>query len=89
MPRADEDLNARLPEGWSQKPDTTTGRKFYIDHNTRSTSWALPEDFIKGIDEERKERQMKREAILRKRKDDAMVLEKRKRKRNENCSTWV
>ncbi len=75
---ADEDLNARLPEGWESRLDTTTGRKFYIDHNTRSTSWALPEDFIKGIDEERKERQMKREAILRKRKDDAMVLEKEK-----------
>ena len=75
---ADEDLSARLPEGWESRLDTTTGRTFYIDHNMRSTSWALPDDFVKVVDEERKERQTKREAILQKRKDDAVIREKEK-----------
>ena len=76
---ADEDLSARLPEGWESRLDTTTGRTFYIDHNMRSTSWALPDDFVKVVDEERKERQTKREAILQKRKDDAVIREKGER----------
>ena len=29
--------------GWESRTDTTTGRTFYIDHNTRTTSWSLPE----------------------------------------------
>ena len=32
-----------LPQGWESRTDTTTGRTFYIDHNTRTTSWSLPE----------------------------------------------
>ena len=32
-----------LPPGWESRTDTTTGRTFYIDHNTRTTSWSLPE----------------------------------------------
>ena len=75
---ADEDLSARLPEGWESRLDTTTGRTFYIDHNTRSTSWALPDDFVKVINEEKKERQTRREAILQRRKDDAVIREKEK-----------
>ena len=31
-----------LPPGWESRTDTTTGRTFYIDHNTRTTSWTLP-----------------------------------------------
>lgn len=31
-----------LPPGWESRTDATTGRTFYIDHNTRTTSWTLP-----------------------------------------------
>ena len=31
-----------LPAGWEGRLDTVTGRTFYIDHNTRTTSWSLP-----------------------------------------------
>ena len=34
---------SELPPGWESRKDTTTGRTFYIDHNTRTTSWTLPE----------------------------------------------
>lgn len=31
-----------LPDGWEARVDPTTGRTFYIDHNTRTTSWMPP-----------------------------------------------
>lgn len=31
-----------LPEGWEARVDPATGRTFYIDHNTRTTSWLPP-----------------------------------------------
>ena len=30
-----------LPKGWERKL-TTTGRVYYVDHNTHTTSWILP-----------------------------------------------
>ena len=42
---------SELPPGWESRKDTTTGRTFYIDHNTRTTSWALPEFAIGRSDE--------------------------------------
>ena len=34
-----------LPPGWESRTDTTSGRTFYIDHNTRTTSWTLPAEY--------------------------------------------
>ena len=31
-----------LPPGWESRLDPVTGRTFYIDHNTKTTSWTLP-----------------------------------------------
>jgi len=32
-----------LPAGWEEMTEPDTGRKFYIDHNTRTTSWERPQ----------------------------------------------
>ncbi|CAL5013070.1 unnamed protein product [Urochloa decumbens] len=35
--------NARsLPPGWEERFDSVTGKSFYIDHNTRTTTWEHP-----------------------------------------------
>ncbi|KAI4992426.1 hypothetical protein ZWY2020_051843 [Hordeum vulgare] len=31
-----------LPPGWEERFDSVTGKSFYIDHNTRTTSWEHP-----------------------------------------------
>ena len=31
-----------LPPGWEMKIDPSTGRPFFIDHNTRNTTWNDP-----------------------------------------------
>jgi len=31
-----------LPDGWEEMTDQTTGRKFYIDHATKTTTWERP-----------------------------------------------
>ncbi|KAG9248149.1 hypothetical protein BJ878DRAFT_538659 [Calycina marina] len=36
-----EDAQGRLPAGWERKEDNL-GRKYYVDHNTRTTSWNRP-----------------------------------------------
>lgn len=35
-------FNEPLPPGWDQRLDAPTGRYFYIDHNTKSTTWDDP-----------------------------------------------
>jgi hypothetical protein len=39
----------RLPSGWEERVDAKKGRKYYVDHNTGSTSWEPPSaaDFAK------------------------------------------
>ena len=32
-----------LPSGWTRGVDQGSGRTFYIDHNSRTTSWVRPE----------------------------------------------
>lgn len=32
-----------LPEGWERRVDAQTGREYYLDHATRTTSWFPPE----------------------------------------------
>jgi E3 ubiquitin-protein ligase NEDD4 len=36
-----EDSLGRLPAGWERKEDNL-GRTYYVDHNTRATSWSRP-----------------------------------------------
>lgn len=43
QPRAHEIAELPLPEGWEEARDYD-GRVFYIDHNTRQTSWIDPRD---------------------------------------------
>ena len=33
---------AGLPPGWEERTDPTSGRKFYIDHINKNTSWEFP-----------------------------------------------
>ncbi|OBT42827.1 E3 ubiquitin-protein ligase hulA [Pseudogymnoascus sp. WSF 3629] len=37
-----EDAQGRLPAGWERREDNV-GRTYYVDHNTRSTSWVRPQ----------------------------------------------
>jgi len=37
-----------LPDGWEEMTDATTGRKFYIDHATQTTTWERPTASISG-----------------------------------------
>lgn len=36
-----EDSQGRLPPGWERREDNL-GRTYYVDHNTRTTTWARP-----------------------------------------------
>lgn len=36
-----EDVQGRLPPGWERREDNL-GRTYYVDHNTRTTSWNRP-----------------------------------------------
>lgn len=31
-----------LPEGWEVRLDESTGRYYFVDHNTRTTQWKHP-----------------------------------------------
>lgn len=33
---------APLPQGWEKRSDAVTGKTYYIDHNTRTTTWEHP-----------------------------------------------
>ena len=37
-----ENDDDRLPPGWEKAVDSRTGRTYYIDHNTKTTSWKHP-----------------------------------------------
>ena len=40
------DDTIELPDGWEPRV-TKEGRKFYVDHNTKSTHWELPKALVK------------------------------------------
>lgn len=44
-----------LPPGWEMRYDTY-GRRYYVDHNTRSTSWERPQPLPPGWEERRDSR---------------------------------
>lgn len=35
-------IEGPLPPGWEKRKDPTTNKAFYIDHNTRKTTWDHP-----------------------------------------------
>jgi hypothetical protein len=42
---------AALPSGWEERQDAH-GRIYYVDHNTRTTTWRRPtSDHIQALDE--------------------------------------
>ncbi len=41
-PTAPAAATARLPAGWEEATDPATGRPFFIDHNTKRTTWSRP-----------------------------------------------
>lgn len=49
-----EDQQGRLPAGWERREDNL-GRTYYVDHNTRTTSWNRPT--AAGVVEERNDRE--------------------------------
>ncbi|EFQ35019.1 HECT-domain-containing protein [Colletotrichum graminicola] len=49
-----EDAQGRLPAGWERREDNL-GRTYYVDHNTRTTSWNRPT--VAGAAEQRNDRE--------------------------------
>lgn len=49
-----EDAQGRLPAGWERREDNL-GRTYYVDHNTRTTSWNRPS--ANGVGETRSDRE--------------------------------
>ncbi|KAF5567678.1 hypothetical protein H9Q69_009168 [Fusarium xylarioides] len=49
-----EDAQGRLPAGWERREDNL-GRTYYVDHNTRTTSWNRPT--ASGAQEQRNDRE--------------------------------
>lgn len=45
-----EDQYGRLPPGWERKTDNL-GRTYYVDHNTRTTTWSRPNSNISENDQ--------------------------------------
>ena len=43
---ADWKNDGTLPPGWEEALDPETGHKFFIDHNTQTTSWVDPRDIF-------------------------------------------
>ncbi|KAH8596365.1 ubiquitin ligase [Bisporella sp. PMI_857] len=50
-----EDQHGRLPAGWERREDNL-GRTYYVDHNTRSTSWNRPSASTDSRETQRNER---------------------------------
>jgi len=45
-----EDAQGRLPAGWERREDHL-GRTYYVDHNTRATTWIRPNDSVSAADQ--------------------------------------
>ena len=39
-------LKQGLPQGWEKRLDSTTGRFYYVDHNTKTTHWNPPTSWL-------------------------------------------
>eukprot|EP00038_Savillea_parva_P019258 m.26928 g.26928 ORF g.26928 m.26928 type:complete len:777 (+) comp4360_c0_seq1:277-2607(+) len=51
LERGTWDDDGTLPPNWEELIDPGTGRQYYVDHNTKTTSWVDPRDvFIKPFD---------------------------------------
>jgi len=38
--------NMPLPPGWQVMFDSSTGRPFFVDHNTKTTTWDDPRTYV-------------------------------------------
>lgn len=45
-----EDQYGRLPSGWERRTDNL-GRTYYVDHNTRTTTWTRPQSNVSESDQ--------------------------------------
>jgi E3 ubiquitin-protein ligase NEDD4 len=48
------DESGPLPPGWTRQFDSS-GRPFFVDHNTRTTSWQRPQNPVSAVDMERRQ----------------------------------
>lgn len=67
-----EDAQGRLPAGWERREDNL-GRTYYVDHNTRTTTWTRPT----ASGEENRARQDQTMAMERQRHQNRMLPEDR------------
>lgn len=44
MSKKDDGKDSYLPENWEAAYDPQTNRKYYVDHNTKTTTWCHPFD---------------------------------------------
>lgn len=42
-------VHAPLPPGWEARVDNSSGRTFYVDHNTRTTTWKRPAPVVGDV----------------------------------------
>lgn len=42
----------QLPEGWERRTDQLTGKSFYIDHNSKTTTWQCPVERVNFPEDE-------------------------------------
>ena len=45
----EEDQDGSLPPGWEVRTHQPTGKKYYINHNTRKTQWDPPQRFVQAL----------------------------------------
>lgn len=51
------DEHGWLPRGWERRTDRH-GRPFYVDHNTRTTTWVRPPTGVSQVELERRQREL-------------------------------
>ncbi|CBZ25295.1 conserved hypothetical protein [Leishmania mexicana MHOM/GT/2001/U1103] len=44
--RLQPQLNSALPDGWEERTDPKTGRTFYVDHKSKTTTWERPQPSV-------------------------------------------
>ncbi|QIW97366.1 hypothetical protein AMS68_002884 [Peltaster fructicola] len=75
-PRADggfsafEDIQGRLPPGWERREDNL-GRTYYVDHNSRQTTWMRP---TANFDAGQQRSQMEQQQQMERQRHQARVL---------------
>ena len=52
-------LRQGLPQGWEKRLDSTTGRFYYVDHNSKTTHWNPPSNWLNYQAEMQRQQQEK------------------------------